>query len=495
MSIDNNNLWNNTIGYGGSSAPIPFLSAEQNARVERMRIARMLWKGHHRKAFLEERRTQFNFPESRIQGRIHQPYYMINMLRKVTKTLTNLLLVEEPQYRITDEIGDAQDAIDELNTRSNLHSVFKESAQTASWSGEAMVEIVRWDGKVWIQKVKSEDVFPIGNLQPDGQYPSYQRFATAKVNNEELLLVTTYLPGKITRQCFFLTDGQRTDSLPLSKWPVKQSDGSDLLPEESTGIEWNTIVWMGNNMEDDQPSSDYDSGLMGLQDQLNAKHTQIARVIAKHADPKLAAHILSGGQNGYLYSEDSVFFFQNKEQIPSYITWNAELAAAMEDLNFTFDVFCITAGLSKGILGLEKGATPESARKLRLSATDSLIQMKEKATVVKPFIRTTLDTAVMMTSASSRTQIAMDGYGCAVDLRDGLPVDDLDQAEVISKLTAGKPTMSVKRGVSLQIPDVVAADEEYEEIQRETTAGAPSILIGEPPTPALPSPHDEETEE
>lgn len=487
MSDDSHNLWTHTIGYGRTAPAIGFLTAEQNCRLERMRAANMLWKGHHKNFFLTEGRTQFDFPEMAVQGKVIRPYITLNVLKLITTTLTDLLLGEEPLLTIDDEAG--QDLLDQLKNRSDLHRVFYDAARTASRASEAMVEIIRWEDEVWIQDVKPQEIFPIGERQPDGQFQSYRRYATAEISqNRRLLLETTYLPGEIKRECFLLDGSKRGDKVDLALWPTMR-EGMPLPDVEPTGIEWNTIVWMGNEIDEGCPTSDYD-GLIELQDELNAKQSQIARVIAKHADPKLGlpAEMFDGDSN--VKASATAFAFRSKEELPQYIVWNAELAAAIEDRDFTLRGLCIASELSPGLLGLEQGAAPDSARKLRLQATKALSRTKRKSSSVRPFIRTAMDTAMMMINAGRKISVAMGGsQGCAVDLRDGLPIDELDQAQTISMLTGGKPTMSVERGVGLLLPDPEAAEKELERLNANIAAATPSIFI-DGAEPAMDAPAD-----
>ena len=97
---------------------------------------------------------------------------------------------------------------------------------------------------------------------------------------------------------------------------------------------------------------------------------------------------------------------------------------------------------------------------------------------VKPFIRTVVDTALKMEAAGRRVQVAMGGVS-AVDLRDGLPVDEMDQATVISTLTGGEPTISVERAVAIQIPDPVAQAEELARLDK-ARAGKVATIFGGP---------------
>jgi hypothetical protein len=464
-----------------------YLDSVQNDRLEKMRVLRSLFRGEHRRVFLDERRTQFNFPQMKVNGEIKTPYITLNILKLVTTTLTDLLLGEEAMLK-SDEPA-IQEMIDQLRDRSDLHRVFYDAAKNASWSGEAMVEVVRWDGEVYLRDVPSDEIFPVGQRQPDGQFASYKRYATSTVNMEvneggsrkmmprTLLLETTYLPGEILRKCFELSGpaGTIVRDVDLGQWPVKQPDGKPLEPKQATGIDWNTIIWMANELDEGRPTSDYE-GIVDGQDELNAKQTQIARVIAKHSDPKLAAPQPSADGGGNLSADHDVFYFRTKEEIPAYITWNAELASAIEDRDFSLNAICIASELSQGLLGIERGATPDSARKLRLQATKSLARMKRKATFVKPFIRTALTTALMFENAGKILRVSMANVG--VDLRDGLPIDELDQAQTLSLLTGGKPVMSIERAVEQQLADPADQEREVERLNAAAASATPSVFFG-----------------
>jgi len=474
------NLWANTVGYGARAPKVSYLSDAQNCRMERMRVARLLWKGNHRQAYLTERRSQFDFPEMEVQGFVWWPYLTFNCLKLISTTMADLLLLEDPSLTTADE--DVQTAIDDLKIRSDFDRVCYDAVRGSSWSSEGMVEILRWDGQVYVQDVRPSEVFPIGDRQPDGQYASYNRYATALTTESKprrVLLISTYLPGSITRKCCLIgDDGKPQGDAGLALWPTKRPDGSDLLPEEGTGIEWNTIVWMANEMDEGKATSDYD-GLIELQDSLNAKQTQIARVIAQHADPAVAFPEMAADPDGNIRTRKKMFFYRSKDEIPQYITWNAELSAAIEDRDFALTSLLIAAELPPGLLGLDKGGAPDSARKLRLQAGKGLARAKRKAKFVRPFIRTAAETALMMINAGSRVKIAMpgDGFGLAVDLHDGLPIDDLDQAQTIALLTGGKPTMSVERGVELQIADPEAREKEIGLLKSNQAEATPSVIF------------------
>jgi len=485
MAVDGNNLWNYTQGYGATAPKLAYLTDAQNARLERIRISRMLWQGKHRKAYLEEKRTQFDFGPLRAQGQVITPYVTLNLLRLVSTTLTDLLLGAQPLLKV-DEAGRGgrQTTLDDLAKRADLSRVFYDAACQASWAGEAVCEVVRWARQVYIRNVSPSEVFPLGERNPDGQYTSYRRFATAKTTENtprDILLETTYSPGRLQRQAFVLDGSSKTRDADLSLWPNKNPDGSNLLPDQPTGIDWCTMVWMANELDEDSPRSDYD-GLIEIQDEFNHAHTALAVVIAKNLNPKWAISPVNAGPDGDLSARKDVFYFHNPDQIPRAITFDAKFAEAMANREFVLDLFCVTAEIPPTLLGIKRDATANSARQWRLMATKALARANRKSTFVKPFMRTALDTALAMEAAGMATSVVVPR--AAVDLQDGLPVDDLDQANTLSILTGGKAVCSVKRAVQLQLPDPEAADAELGQLDDEeaerSARNTPAILLGRP---------------
>src|SRR3954463_7349658 len=105
--------WFNAPRPGGYCA---FLPTAQQARLERVRQARMLYDGRHREYFLDEGRTQFDFPRVRAGGRVVQLYLTYNVLGLIALKAADLLFGRAPLLRAA---GDAQQAaLDELVQRS-----------------------------------------------------------------------------------------------------------------------------------------------------------------------------------------------------------------------------------------------------------------------------------------------------------------------------------------------------------------------------------------
>src|SRR5215208_5521372 len=68
-----------------------FLTPQQQARLERIRQSRMLFDGRHREYFLDEGRTQFDFPRVRAGSRVIQMYLAYNVLGLISLKGADLL--------------------------------------------------------------------------------------------------------------------------------------------------------------------------------------------------------------------------------------------------------------------------------------------------------------------------------------------------------------------------------------------------------------------
>ena len=104
-----------------------------------------------------------------------------------------------------------------------------------------------------------------------------------------------------------------------------------------------------------------------------------ARVLAKHADPKMAAPETSADPQGNIPAAHNMFYFRDPEQVPRYITWNGELAAAIQDRAGVVNSLLIRTETSPVLLGLKEGAAPDAYKKVRLESFNSITKAGRKA--------------------------------------------------------------------------------------------------------------------
>lgn len=479
-------LWLNdpAAGYNRPSGSAPgYLSPAEKCRWERLRACKLLYQGRHRCFFLDEQRTQFDFPKERVQDRIIQRYITHNLCRLISHTTADLMFGAKAKL---DAPSAAQtDRLDELARRSILHSRLHEAAVQMSWAGGAFLESTLWRGEAYVEIVQADEVFPQGRMLPTGQYDVYVRYATDIVWSNDnksavtLLLKTIYQPGVIRRELYQLDDGGGVASkdLPLERWPEYQGMPDAPMPAQPTGVELNTITYVANKVGDCVGISDYD-GLVELQDCVNAKYAQANRVIAKHSDPKLRVPREAADANGNFPAQADVLFSDTPDAY-GYITWEAQLDAAFKDRTEAVLAFCAGAEMSPVLLGIRQGAAPDAARKLRLEATKDLAKVGRKKLIIEPAIARAVELTQRLDQTSSlRRSYPVEAPG--VQIRDGLPIDELDQANVISTLRGGQASMSLEAAVEMRIEDPDAAAIEIGRIREERAAATPSVLLGEP---------------
>lgn len=462
----------------------PYLTFAQQARLERLRQARLLHDGKHWRMFIFEGRSQFNFPEVEAVGGVKRPLFVpYNLLQLIARKSADLLFGDEPAIRVTEELQ--AKAIADLVERNNFHQLLGDQAIECAGDGECYFQGVIQNGQVYLKRIDAADIFPVGKIQPNGQYQSYIQYNAKNVGTKDkpdwMLLTTTYEPGFIRRKLQKLNQEGfiMPRELTLHEWPQEDPQEEPIEPEVATGLDYPNIVFVPNRLVREFVMSDFD-GLIELQDALNAKHTQVARALAQHSDPKLAVPRYAFDQNGAVHISQGAFAFDNPDQIPKYITWNAELESAIRDRQEVRDALLTKAEIAPILLGIKTGATGSSHsafKSVRLEAVNTIAMIKRKAIIWKAAIRS------LITLAQDLEQripgVRYNRVEPGIDTRDGIPIDSDAQANEISTLR-GAGVMSVERAVELLLPDPTSAAKELAALEREEAAKVPTTLMQEP---------------
>ena len=220
------------------SDALSFLTDEQKARLERIRQARMLYDGRHREYFLDEGRTQFDFPRVRAGSGVVQLYLTYNVLGLISLKGADLLFGQAPLLRAEPDAQQA--ALSDLYTRSSLHPLFYACAVDASYEGECFLEACAKDGRAYLTQVPADEIFPLGERMPDGQFDRYARYRVRNIGTDErplfLLLEVLYLPGRIERRCFQLDEKGTRREVSLDAWSAN--------PQSAFRIPHSAIAWL-----------------------------------------------------------------------------------------------------------------------------------------------------------------------------------------------------------------------------------------------------------
>jgi len=464
---------------------LAFLTPEQRARLERIRQARMLFDGRHREFFLDEGRTQFDFPRVRAGGRVVQLYLTYNVLGLTALKGADLLFGQVPMLRAGDAAQQAH--LDDLVRRNDLHALFYGCAVDCAYEGECFLEACAHGGRAYLKQVPADEIFPLGERLPDGQFAQYARYRVRNAGTDEeplyLLLEILYLPGHIERRCYQLEEGGRRREVSLQAWEgtkahrhegtkgdqgTTDSDSSSCLrasvpsclsPLTVTGLDTPTITWLPNHLVRGRPVSDFD-GAIELQDALNAKNSQVGRVLLKHSDPRMAfPEEAFDPQTGDVRADHDVFAYgADSTRTPRYITWDAALQHALEDRAFILNQLLVRTETSQVLLGMKQGAAPDAYKKVRLESFNSLTKAARKTAYWTGAIRRAISVAQQLENAlpnGPRYPVKP----VAVELRDGIPVDEKEQAERLSILKAAG-LISLERALTEQLHDPRAVKKE-----------------------------------
>lgn len=484
MIYDQDNVWSgeSTSSYqklAGVACNAPYLTAVQKRRLERIRQARMLTDRQY-EYFMVEGRTQYTPPKMKLNDAIVEYYAPLNLLKLMAYKSADLLYGSDPIIKAGDE--SLAESLESLMTRSHLSSLLVESEVDCGSTGESILLVCRHGYEVYLTVQPPECFHPEGRLLPNRQYASYVYYAEENIGTEQspdwILLQQRYTAGAIETHVYQLgADKAKGAELPLDKWPAF-ADGAP-QPVEKTGLEENLIIWIPNMLRNRVPISDFD-GLVGLQDKINFKSSQLDVVIVKHGTPRIAVPQPTNDGTGNVNQSHEVFYFRSKEEIPQYIVWNAEIGSAVLERDNAIDHFCMVAETSPEILGIRKGGAPDSAKALRLRATNALAKAARKATVRSPLIGQALAIAQKLEKATPGSAIIADVLPPSVRIRDGLPIDESETASIVNQYRASE-SMSLEDAVAARIPNPDAAAAEVARIKAQLAAKAkaatPSIFM------------------
>jgi hypothetical protein len=412
-----------------------------------------------------------------------------NVLALISLKSADLLFGEAPILRAAHPAQQA--ALDALSDRCGLQRLLYGCALDGSAEGECFLEACVHAGQVYLHQVPADEIFPVGDVQPDGQYAAYVRRRVRNAGTEDapilLLLEVTYLPGRIERRCF-VVDTESTDrtEVGLESWETgdeasppetvtRDPDGrfvspylrprAPLSPVTHTWVGQNTITWIPNLLIRNNPVSDYD-GAIELQDALNAKNSQVGRVLLKHSDPRLAFPEELFDEQGNVRSDHEVFAFQDPHRLPRYITWDAELQHAMADRAFILNQLLVRTETSPALLGLREGAAPEAYKKVRLESFNSLSKAARKGAFWKAGLRRALGVAQALENMLPARARYPRGP-VAIQLRDGIPLDELERAQRLAVLR-GAGLISVERALEDELQDPSAVEKELARLTRDS---------------------------
>jgi hypothetical protein len=470
-------MTNDTINSIGST----WLSQDELARVRELSGKRMLYVGQHKHYFVQQDRTQHDFPPTgpRIGLGAKVLYIAENLPGRCSLKFADLLFGEELAVEPAGSANgnaDAAAAIARFRDASSLDPLLYESAATASWAGKAHVQLLVRAGQVVAENVQPENIFPIYAPGTDRLVSATIKFQV-ELKGQSYVRVIEHTIGKITHRLDVLDSTGKISASGVGAGNLDLIEpGLAENPVQETRINELTVVELENFTTGGRGISDYE-GNDSLIDEVNNRRSQISRVLDVHGDP--AVMVLAG-----LFDKDGNFQMKGRSIVVEdttkgdavkYVTWEARLEEAAKALVDATNAYCGQMEIAPALLGLGGGTSADSWKKFKLQVSQTLARVKRKRTFISSGIKTIFRVAMLLENAWTPRSYAV--VPVNLTFSDGLPTDDSELATTIEGLY-GAGLMSREMALTWLHGDKSIVAVEMERLAGEDEAKLPTAFRG-----------------
>lgn len=440
-------------------------------RIQRYKENKQLFEGKHREIF-----KKYNFNQN---GSL---YVSINLASLIAKKSADLLLGEAVQVSAgKDDNSKEQKALDRLVESNYLNIVNYESALTNAIKGDSFYKIrygQEYGGQLPVELDKPRVI--IENILADNVFPEHSKWDKNMIvkyhicvpyydedSDKWALMCETHEAGVIYYHSYTLTVSKTDIHGNVEEWKLGVPVGD--WTQVRTGVNIPLVVHVANTSTDTWQGLDDLTEHKTIFDEINNRMSQVASILDKHSDPALAVPtgLLAEDQDGrpmFRVSRDKVFEVMGKDDIiPQYITWNSQLSEAYAEIDRLVDLLLMSAEIPKVALGAGDSGTSGSsglAIKFRMHSLLSKINRKRqyysKALKQVFYVAQALEHALGIADYELTIPV--------LDFKDGLPKDDLQEANIMAIRTGGIATISQKS--AMMYLDGLTEEQAEAEIQR-----------------------------
>lgn len=416
-------------------------------------------------------------------------YIVANFPGLISRIIADLLFVEPPKIKDPDGDTEAQKFIDALVKENNLRIQGWESELTASSLGDTCF-------KLRVGKRHPNDSKPtviIEAFTPKIYFPKRNPYNVKEQPLEEELswLVTkdgkTYLrkeihtPGKIENKAY---------EMEADKIGAEVGIGTLIagIPiSQNTQIAESLIVHIPNyrSKNDYFGNSDYQD-LETLFFAINNRITKVDNILDLHSDPILALPKGILDENGKVKRSELNMFERpedaTQEQDPQYITWDANLQTALEEVEKLMEITFMMSETAPAILGLDKGGQAESGRALKFKLLRTLAKAQRKQLYYTSGLAEIIYRAELLAKAFNLEVGGVKFKGEAkvpeIVWSDGLPNDLTELIDIETKRIDAGLTSVTDSIMRIDDVDEETAKKKAEEIRKETELMMPQVSVG-----------------
>lgn len=462
-------------------------------RVLRCKHNKKLFKGFHNEVFHE------NIMKSdRAKDTL---YISVNLASLICKKSADFLFGEE--IKITAGLGDdtpEQKAFDRIIEQNHLNILLYESALSNSFSGDSFIK-VRYGQemggelpseldphRVIIENLNPEMVFPETVIWDKNKIKIFHVAVPYYVEKDKkwYLNIESHSSGQIFYQKYRMTPLYTNIDGEVERWEIDGvvEDGFQVV---QTGVPVPLVVHIPNLATADEWCGIDDlTEIHPLLDEVNNRLSQIASILDKHSDPAMIvpSGILGADENGnaeFRVSVDKVFEIVSKDDVtPAYVTWDGKLDQAFQELDRLIDLILTTSEIPSVAVGRnDSGTSGSSGLAIKWRMNSLLAKINRKRQYYQKGLKQIFYTAQKLEEA-----IGIADYEITIpvlEFKDGLPVDDMEQANIMQVRTGGAKTLSQKSAI-MKLNNMTEAQAEAEikrikdETESEMVTAEPSIF-------------------
>lgn len=449
---------------------------EDRKRIEKYKENKQLFKGEHDEVFKDVQRRLEKTDQKAMT------YLVANYCGLLSKLSADMLFGEQPKFKV--EADDTNTRLQELITKNKLYTGLYESALGNSYRGDSCYK-VRYarknkfsDERSIIIESQNPNYFFVEQAddnirQIDRQIIGWDFMKDMDgddIEDTRFLKLEVHEPGTIYNFLY-----------KISGYTVQKEVALDTLyPElneiQETGVDDFIITHIPNWRDDESfwGYSDY-LDMKSLQDEANNRISQISRVLDKHADPKMKGPPEALDKEGNIDVSGSRYFpFEKDGAEPGYITWQAKLDSAFEQVDQILKMMFLVTETSPDAFGLSESNVADSGVALKYRLMRLLSKISRKKRYYDDGIKDILYKAQLMDIYHNNK--SYEAKRPSATWRDGIPDDPkekanttetLDRANAISteeKVRENHPDWSDKR-----IQEEVAKIEAEVEEQQSTS--------------------------
>ena len=347
----------------------------------------------------------------------------LNYPQRLSKLWADMLFGETPRITVYPETQENVTDMTKMLLASDFWNVSYQVALDVSRYGTGIYKL--WlDGMPRFQAIPPHMWFPIVNSSNMHEVVAHVIAWLTKDNDrygDNTLLMEIHTAGKIEYKAFKMHSGIISEEITDLVYDKR---------EEETGVPIPLIFPVHNINASDTPigQDDYEA-IEPILYELNQRLSQISRILNKHSDPHMAGPetALEQDEMGrYVFRGGAKYFpLEAGDPMPQYITWDGKLQAAFDEIKFLVEQLFVISEVSPVLFGLSEGSlrTGASLRKELIAPISKSNRLRMR---FDPVIRN------MLLTAGTLWNKKWDEIN--VSWQEGLPINDLEQAQIYTML-------------------------------------------------------------